>query len=127
MRAIVFRELQLLSRFCESLLAELQVDVIAMSFACALCLCCVLRSVWLCQMPAGQTLELPLVKSAAAPSPTPRREEAYDRPPQTGTSFHGAPDKTRLQHCKLAEPPLQKPETLSSEGRSSRLKRFDKK
>ena len=38
------QRLELLSRFCESLLAELQANVIAMSFACALCLCCVLRS-----------------------------------------------------------------------------------
>ena len=41
----MFRELvELLSRFCESLLAELQAEVVTMSFACALGLFCVLRS-----------------------------------------------------------------------------------
>ena len=36
--------MELLSRFCESLLAEVQAEVVAMSFACALGLFCVLRS-----------------------------------------------------------------------------------
>ena len=41
---MVFRELVITEPLLRVALAELQVDVIAMSFACALCLCCVLRS-----------------------------------------------------------------------------------
>ena len=91
---------ELLSRFGESLLAELQAEVVAMSFACALGLFCVLRSdVALPICSAGRHWAAQ-VKSAAAPSPTPRREEAYDRPLLGPGCLPRSPDKTRLRICK---------------------------
>ena len=53
------------------------------------------------------------------------RLEVEDYLPSAYRDVHAYLDPFR--RAQNGEPPLQKPETLSSEGRSSRLKRFDKK
>ena len=52
------------------------------------------------------------------------RLEVEDYLPSAYRDVHAYLDPFR--RAQNGEPPLQKPETLSSEGRSSRLKRFDK-
>ncbi len=52
------------------------------------------------------------------------RLEVEDYLPSAYRDVHAYLDPFR--RAERGEPPLQKPETLSSEGRSSRLKRFDK-
>ena len=98
---------ELLSRFCELLLAELQAEVVAMSFAYALGLVCVLRSdVALPICSAGGHCAAQ-VKSAAAPSPTPRREEAYDR--LLRDAFRGVRTKPVSAFAIDQPPPKQPP------------------
>ena len=55
-------------------------------------------AMWLCQY--ALQADTAQVKSAAAPSPTPRREEAYDRPLLGPGCLPRSPDKTRLRICK---------------------------